>query len=531
MKKILLFLLVTLLAFSTLAAEGNAESAENEVVEMKWYFNDGGAQVTDEWFVIKQIEEELGIKLTHVSPGGSDYLTRLQLMLASQDVPQLINSYTELSSNLVKWGVVAPINKYIVDEADKYVPNLVKNMNNWDLGVQLMTYPNGNIYGIPATNSSSRTTTQWIRMDWLDNLGLEVPTTQDELLDVLRAFTYDDPDGNGKDDTLGTMMNEHWAARVYAVAFAATVDNYYPNGDELILGQYSPNHKDYLAFLAQLVEEGLVDPEIPTLRNNEVGEKLAGGKFGYFWGWNNVNVEQKMHEVNPDAVWEPMAPWVGTVYDVGYNDAGGILREETLITVQESEEDYAKIFELVEWLIDDKSTDAANPSYEGTYWTAGYGEKGVWWDVRDDGLIELGQWGDDASNVIKANKEGYKSGAMKRFRSKFDMAWLLAQPARAAKQFVFMDKQKTINDIPADDPNYLLRRDFVTPMLPVELSEKLGTFVSDQERLWETMFYSIVLGTVDIDDAWSDWIAQAEAAGLREIMTEVSAAAKAGGLY
>ncbi|MBO1722884.1 sugar ABC transporter substrate-binding protein, partial [Extibacter sp. GGCC_0201] len=42
-----------------------------------------------------------------------------------------------------------------------------------------------------------------IRQDWLDNLGLYMPTTAEELLDVMRAFTFDDPDGNGKDDTYG----------------------------------------------------------------------------------------------------------------------------------------------------------------------------------------------------------------------------------------------------------------------------------------------------------------------------------------
>ena len=39
--------------------------------------------------------------------------------------------------------------------------------------------------------------TVYFRQDWLDNLGLSEPTTLDELHDVLYAFTYDDPDGNG----------------------------------------------------------------------------------------------------------------------------------------------------------------------------------------------------------------------------------------------------------------------------------------------------------------------------------------------
>lgn len=41
------------------------------------------------------------------------------------------------------------------------------------------------------------------RKDWADNLGLEAPTNVDEVFEMARAFTEDDPDGNGQDDTIG----------------------------------------------------------------------------------------------------------------------------------------------------------------------------------------------------------------------------------------------------------------------------------------------------------------------------------------
>ena len=46
-----------------------------------------------------------------------------------------------------------------------------------------------------------------IRKDWLANLGLEMPTNDREFLEVLKQFTFNDPDGNGKDDTWGTTSN------------------------------------------------------------------------------------------------------------------------------------------------------------------------------------------------------------------------------------------------------------------------------------------------------------------------------------
>lgn len=47
----------------------------------------------------------------------------------------------------------------------------------------------------------------WIRQDWLDNLGLEVPRTWDELAAVAEAFVTQDPDGNGEDDTIGILLD------------------------------------------------------------------------------------------------------------------------------------------------------------------------------------------------------------------------------------------------------------------------------------------------------------------------------------
>ena len=45
----------------------------------------------------------------------------------------------------------------------------------------------------------------WIRQDWLDKLGLEVPRTWDEMAAVAEAFVTQDPDGNGEADTIGIL--------------------------------------------------------------------------------------------------------------------------------------------------------------------------------------------------------------------------------------------------------------------------------------------------------------------------------------
>src|SRR5690625_5188612 len=58
----------------------------------------------------------------------------------------------------------------------------------------------GKIYGLPRTRPLGREAVS-IRKDWLENLGLDMPETIDDFYEVLKAFTNDDPDGNGEDDT------------------------------------------------------------------------------------------------------------------------------------------------------------------------------------------------------------------------------------------------------------------------------------------------------------------------------------------
>lgn len=61
---------------------------------------------------------------------------------------------------------------------------------------------NGKMYGIPRSRTLARNGFGY-RLDWLNNLGLKEPTTWENFSDMLYAFTYNDPDQNGADDTVG----------------------------------------------------------------------------------------------------------------------------------------------------------------------------------------------------------------------------------------------------------------------------------------------------------------------------------------
>lgn len=107
--------------------------------------------------------------------------------------------------NYAQTGVIADITelyeKYASDELKEYVGvDGGQSMNALTL--------DGKIYGLPMMgNGYDEVPVMFIRQDWLDNLGLKMPTTIEELKEVARAFTEDDPDGNGQNDTYGLAVD------------------------------------------------------------------------------------------------------------------------------------------------------------------------------------------------------------------------------------------------------------------------------------------------------------------------------------
>ncbi|MFR6331699.1 MAG: extracellular solute-binding protein [Eisenbergiella sp.] len=108
---------------------------------------------------------------------------------------------TQMIADMIESGKV----KAIDEDIEKYMPDRLKEI--YDKYPQTF-YPvikDGKTYGIACTPFLTEGQVMIIRQDWLDKLGLKAPTTLDEFEEVIRAFTEQDPDGNGKKDTYGLL--------------------------------------------------------------------------------------------------------------------------------------------------------------------------------------------------------------------------------------------------------------------------------------------------------------------------------------
>lgn len=131
--------------------------------------------------------------------------TKLNTAIMSGNYPDIIATNPSSFLNYARTGVIADI----TDAFETYASDYLKEYLNADGGLALQNcMVNGRLYGIPEMqNSYDSVSMMWIRADWLENLGLEVPTTVEDFVEVAHAFTYEDPDQNGVDDTYGLAIN------------------------------------------------------------------------------------------------------------------------------------------------------------------------------------------------------------------------------------------------------------------------------------------------------------------------------------
>ena len=251
---------------------------------------------------VQELEKACNVKIKWIELLEGSTAEPLTALLAG-NLPDIfwagsIMTDSIISQNTSLWHPVTE------EEMLTYTPNLVKfldtNVNNWK---EYLTYPDGNIYGFAGGKMHSRMHTtkgiQYINKKWLDNLGLEMPTTMDEFVEVLRAFRDNDANGNGdpNDEIPFDFCENHYASMLIDFANAwglplYSSGNVYYSWDEngnVVEAVNTPAYRLFLEFFHQLGQEGLLNLEGFSQSSDQYNANLNAGKVGVFWGWGPCN--------------------------------------------------------------------------------------------------------------------------------------------------------------------------------------------------------------------------------------------------
>lgn len=165
---------------------------------------------------------------------------------AAGDLPDAIIQDTASLGQLVEWGMAQEINPDDLSNQDEIR----------DVAWTAAQGTDGTYYAVPT---STQAFNLYIRSDWRENLGLSNPQTWDDVVEVARAFTEDDPDGNGQDDTSGYVVPGS-PTRGYASWFWITLlwqaggDYFEPQGDGTFLPALdTPEARTALEWLRDMV--------------------------------------------------------------------------------------------------------------------------------------------------------------------------------------------------------------------------------------------------------------------------------------
>ena len=111
----------------------------------------------------------------------------MSLCIGSNTVPEIMNVNAAQYRALLKYDMIQPLDDYFDDYASDALKSYVES--GGDELMDCITNDDGEIMAIPAPNlTAGGVNEMWIRQDWLDQLGLEVPKTVDELGEVAQKF-------------------------------------------------------------------------------------------------------------------------------------------------------------------------------------------------------------------------------------------------------------------------------------------------------------------------------------------------------
>ncbi|QHW34774.1 extracellular solute-binding protein [Paenibacillus rhizovicinus] len=209
-----------------------------------------------------------------------EYPEKLAVTMAGGELPDMIGLEGP-DANFMKWakqGAFLPLN----DEIKRYpalsgIPERIWHSVTVD----------GSIYAIPRWFTTKYGKQPVIRQDWLDNLGLKMPTNYEELLDVLVAFAKDDPDRNGKNDTYGLGLSSVDTGMLYGAAMGVEWDStaWYEKNDrgQLVPGLITNGNKEQVDFLAKLYAAGALTKDWAVSKANDVRNDFFSGKYGMYF--------------------------------------------------------------------------------------------------------------------------------------------------------------------------------------------------------------------------------------------------------
>lgn len=382
------------------------------------------------------------LDVTFLSHGK--YNEQLRLKMAAGEYPDFYWTGGFANQETLANDMVLPLNDLI----EQYGPNLKKVVPQyaWDAVTR-----KGQIMAIPRFSGGGTDTDRqiFVRKDYLDKVGAKIPTTSDEFLDMLRLLRDNDPDGNGKNDTIPFSGRQSfgWMENIFGMWGIDPSANTIYNG-EVIPGYLHPNMKLALAFIHTMYAEKLLDNEFLSNTGSIWSQKLNSGQVASY----NHTVEQvadfqkAIQDANPGVNVNVVG--IPTPRGIGYDEGPLGNRKNPFgvsTIVMKSTKHPVEVIQLFDWLASEEGQVYIDLGIEGDTYRK-EGDKFVYDAAKDKEVSSLRS--PFAVTPLYFNKQTIEARYSPEDIARIDAAYAVAKDEGLPNPTVSMPMQQALLDNP-----------------------------------------------------------------------------------
>ena len=475
------------------------------------------------WSEFEKLMDEYGLDLEFEVVAYDQYQSVIQTrMSAAIDLPDFANvkdlgqaTILEMASR----GLFQPIDEIVDEYSDGTAKEFFGPGGLGERSHLLNTTEDGNVYWLSQIQTTtyddepgSTSIMLQIRRDWLDELGLDVPTTTTEFKDAIQAFQDNDVNGNGSPDEIISIDFSSFYANGIAESFGLVYGLVGFNMNEGVPTDvtspwYQDGIKDYFTYLNELYEAGLIDPIV--IGATEPDQNVANNKAAALTNYTMATWSEPQVAGAENPMYEPIGP---LTYD------GGDAEYTPVISVEPPElswynwaftqaaDDYEADARLVDLLCSDTYMELTQWGIEGETYEVVDGEKQLLPIALHDAYDEAYDAGYVIGDFLWAN------GTMFPKRRFVPMENEIEQvrenfPLKSEHQEEIIDYPYTT---PLGTGNYL-------PVASTEQLQRRMEISTDLETRSQEIAVGLIFGDLSVDDMDS-YVEELDELGLRDLV-------------
>lgn len=349
-------------------------SKDNIVIAMPYSDN---VQNPDKNYYIKWIEEQTGYNIEIVTikqDDANEYMT--SLFKADSDIDMVFFSedffinYDSLE-DYAKSGEIACLDDYIDDKCERF--------NDIKVDGSVYCAPN-----IGRKKSAGAGQILWLNVKWLQKLNIAIPTTTEELEDVLTAFKNSDINGNGIKDEI-PLLGSNESCELNSVLFLINSYVYYDpyntgfymdNGN-MIFAPKTDQYREALRYCRRLYEKGLIDERDFYYEPSQLIQMINNSE-NFVGGFTTRSISDVLYITNPEisAKYVHVPPLKGP----GGEKNALYIKDKPMVggVILSSSDKKEEAFEIMKLMLSDEASVIAR-----------YGEQTVDWNYSNSGDLSI----------------------------------------------------------------------------------------------------------------------------------------------